>query len=165
MRRIALIILISMLFASCHDAPKQAQAATATTTAAGATGTRAEVHETVAVEHSNVYGDYLTDDSGRTLYMFTADNRDVPRSACDLECAAAWPPYMYEGALQANAGASSSLVGKMKRPDGSTQITYNGWPLYYDKQDARPSELNGEGVTAFGGRWFLISPQGAKIEK
>jgi predicted lipoprotein with Yx(FWY)xxD motif len=57
------------------------------------------------------------------------------------------------------------MLGKIKRGDGSTQITYNGWPLYYDKDDTHPSEIHGEGANAFGGRWSVISPPGAPIGK
>ncbi|HJT16042.1 MAG TPA: hypothetical protein VJ853_01565 [Thermoanaerobaculia bacterium] len=155
------VFAASLLLLACCANHQPSSHTSAATTAAHAN----ELHATVTVEQQAPYGAYLTDDTGRTLYVFSADNRVAGRSACDLKCAAEWPPFMYEGDFKANGGASPSMLGKIKRPDGSTQITYNRWPLYYDKDDRRPSQIHGENATAFGGRWLLISPQGAPIGK
>ena len=55
----------------------------------------------------------------------------------------------------AGAGLSSSLLGRIKRPDGTTQVTYNGMPLYYFSGDANPGDTNGQGI---GGVWFAAQP-------
>ena len=45
------------------------------------------------------------------------------------------------------------------------QVTYNRHPLYGFVQDTKKGQTNGEGVTAFGAKWFAISPAGAKVAK
>ena len=62
----------------------------------------------------------------------------------------------------AGAGVDATLLGTITRDDGSTQVTYNGWPLYYFHEDAAPGDTNGQGV---GGVWFLVSPEGEAIEQ
>ena len=58
-----------------------------------------------------------------------------------------------------------SLVGTTKRTDGTTEVTYNGHPLYYFVGDSKRGDTNGEGVVAFGAGWDVIAPSGMKIEK
>ena len=62
----------------------------------------------------------------------------------------------------AGEGVDATLLGTITRDDGSTQVTYNGWPLYYFHEDAAPGDTNGQGV---GGVWFLVSPEGEAIEQ
>ena len=62
----------------------------------------------------------------------------------------------------AGEGVDATLLGTITRDDGSTQVTYNGWPLYYFQDDAAPGDTNGQGL---GGVWFLVSPEGEAIEQ
>jgi predicted lipoprotein with Yx(FWY)xxD motif len=39
----------------------------------------------------------------------------------------------------------------------------DGHPLYRFIGDAKPGNTNGEGLTAFGARWFVVSPAGNEI--
>lgn len=72
---------------------------------------------------------YLSDGKGRSLYLFEADKG--ANSTCSSACASIWPPLTASGAVKSGAGVSASLLGTSKRTDGSTEITYNGHPLYY----------------------------------
>ena len=54
----------------------------------------------------------------------------------------------------------SSLLGTLTRPDGKTQVSYKGMPLYYWAQDSAPGQTNGQGVQNV---WWVVSPQGAPI--
>jgi Secreted repeat of unknown function len=36
-------------------------------------------------------------------------------------------------------------------------------PLYTFVNDKQPGDTNGEGIKAFGGSWFAVSPAGAKV--
>ncbi|HVS66156.1 MAG TPA: hypothetical protein VMT85_21940, partial [Thermoanaerobaculia bacterium] len=56
------------------------------------------------------------------------------------------------------------LLGTLQRRDGSTQVTYGGWPLYTYAQDAGPDSIEGQDVHGSGGEWYLVSPQGERIE-
>jgi Secreted repeat of unknown function len=55
--------------------------------------------------------------------------------------------------------------GTTKRNDGRRQVTYRGHPLYRFAQDAARGQTNGEGLDAFGGEWYVVSPAGTKIVK
>ena len=44
------------------------------------------------------------------------------------------------------------------RPDGKTQVTYNGHPLYYFASDTAAGDAKGNG---YGGIWFIATANGA----
>jgi predicted lipoprotein with Yx(FWY)xxD motif len=106
-------------------------------------------------------GEVLVDRQGRTLYLFARDSGTV--SACTGACAVSWPPLRVRGAPLVGSGATPSDVGRTVRADGSSQLTYRGHPLYTFVNDKKPGDTNGEGISAFGGSWFAISPAGAKL--
>ena len=107
----------------------------------------------VTTEH----GDILADAEGRTLYLFTPDEQGAP--TCYDDCAQNWPPFV--GPAEVGAGVDEALVGVAARDDGSEQVTYNDWPLYYFANDAQPGDMNGQGV---GGVWFVIGTDGEPVE-
>jgi predicted lipoprotein with Yx(FWY)xxD motif len=57
-------------------------------------------------------------------------------------------------------GAKASLVSTSTRSGRARQVIYNGHPLYLFKGDNKPGDTNGEGLNAFGGSWFAVSPAG-----
>jgi predicted lipoprotein with Yx(FWY)xxD motif len=106
-------------------------------------------------------GKILVNSQGRTLYLFKKDARG--KSACNGECAKFWPPLRAAGRPTTGSGLSAAKVGTIKRSDGTRQVTYNGHPLYTFKQDSKPGQTHGEGLTAFGAMWFVLSPAGTQI--
>ena len=106
-------------------------------------------------------GDVLVDRQGRTLYLFERDSGMT--SACTGACAVNWPPLRVRGTPLVGSGARTSDVGTTARPDGIGQLTYNGHPLYTFVNDKKPGDTNGEGINAFGGSWFAVSPAGGKV--
>jgi predicted lipoprotein with Yx(FWY)xxD motif len=116
---------------------------------------------TVGVANNGSLGKILDDADGRTLYLFAKDSGT--KSACTGACASAWPPLRASGKPTLGAGASASLVGKTPRSDGKPQVTYNGHPLYTYTGDQNPGDTNGQGLTAFGGSWFALSPAGNQV--
>jgi predicted lipoprotein with Yx(FWY)xxD motif len=40
-------------------------------------------------------------------------------------------------------------LGTLTRPDGTTQVTYNGRPLYGWQNDAKPGDVTGQGIGGF----------------
>jgi predicted lipoprotein with Yx(FWY)xxD motif len=106
-------------------------------------------------------GTILVDGSGRTLYLFAKDQPD--RSACAGACVAAWPVDPSSGTPKAGSGVTASLLGTIKRGDGATQVTYNRHPLYYYSGDGGAGQQNGQGVDAFGAKWFVVNPAGAAV--
>ena len=106
-------------------------------------------------------GKILVNSRGRTLYLFKKDSGT--KSACFGACATAWPPLRAGRKPTVGRGAKASLVGTTERSDGKPQVTYNGHPLYTFIKDTKAGDTNGEGLTAFGGRWFAVSPAGKQI--
>jgi predicted lipoprotein with Yx(FWY)xxD motif len=111
---------------------------------------------------STSLGDVLVASSGRTLYLFDADA--ARKSTCSGRCAAVWPPLLTRGVPRAGAGLKASLLGTTRRRDGKLQVTYAGHPLYYFAQDAKPGQVQGEGIEHFGGGWYAVSAAGKKVE-
>lgn len=106
-------------------------------------------------------GTFLTDASGRSLYLFAADAGS--KSTCSGACASVWPPLAVTGSPAAAGAVKSSLLGTITRSDGSKQITYAGHPLYTYASDSSPSQTNGEGSNSFGANWWLVAPSGQPI--
>ncbi len=107
-------------------------------------------------------GTFLVDHSGRTLYLFEADK--TSKSTCSGPCAKAWPPVRTSGKPTAASGAKASLIGTTKRSDGTAQVTYDGHPLYLFVKDTKAGTTKGEGSKAFGADWYVVQPNGKKID-
>jgi predicted lipoprotein with Yx(FWY)xxD motif len=123
----------------------------------------ASTHTTTVGVATTGLGRVLVDSRGRTLYLFTKDSGTT--SACSGACATAWPPLRGGGKTAVQGAANASLVGTTKRSGGAAQATYNGHPLYTFVMDAKRGDTHGEGVTAFGGSWFAVSPAGKRVHK
>jgi predicted lipoprotein with Yx(FWY)xxD motif len=115
---------------------------------------------TVQVRRTRL-GKILVDSRGRTLYLFKKDTR--AKSRCSGSCAVNWPPLLATGRPRAGSGINASKLATTRRSDGKTQLVYNGHPLYRFIGDEKPGNTNGEGLTAFGARWFVVSPAGNEI--
>lgn len=122
--------------------------------AGGGKGGGAAAAATVEVGDTSL-GQVLVDGDGRTLYMFDKDTNGGP-STCYDECAAAWPPLLTSGSA-AGEGIDEAKLGTTERDDGTTQVTYAGWPLYYWAQDAAPGDVDGQGVN---GVWWVLTADG-----
>jgi predicted lipoprotein with Yx(FWY)xxD motif len=110
----------------------------------------------------------VVDGNGRSVYMFVLDTRGkatcIPQWEEHPACHRVLPPV--RGGARAGAGIDASKLGTTKRSDG-TQITYNGYPLYYFKGgsgygrgDDRAGDLNGQG---FYRMFFVLSPKGRPV--
>ena len=106
-------------------------------------------------------GKILVNAAGRTLYLFGADVGTA--SACAGPCAVAWPPLLTHATPAAGSGVNATLIGTTKRSDGTEQVTYNGHPLYLFVKDKKAGQTAGQGVNAFGGPWYVLSPAGNEI--
>jgi predicted lipoprotein with Yx(FWY)xxD motif len=122
--------------------------------------TRSGPRATVQVRRTGL-GKILVDSGGRTLYLFKKDTRG--KSRCSGSCAVNWPPLLTNGRPKARRSVKGSKLTTTRRSDGKTQVVYNRHPLYRFIGDTRPGNTNGEGLTAFGARWFVVSPAGNQI--
>ncbi|MCC7209771.1 MAG: hypothetical protein IT323_20865 [Anaerolineae bacterium] len=100
-------------------------------------------------------GFVLVGPTGMTLYLFTND--EPGKSNCYDDCAVNWPPLTVQSEDEL-LGATNmpGELGTTTRDDGTLQVTYNGWPLYYWKNDANIGDATGEGV---GDVWYTIAPE------
>jgi predicted lipoprotein with Yx(FWY)xxD motif len=130
-------------------------------TVAASSGAAASKAATVSVRTTKL-GRVLVDAQGRTLYLFMKDKRG--RSACAGACANGWPPLLTTGTPKAGAGAESKLLGTTVRKSGR-QVTYDGHPLYTYAGDSKAGQTNGEGSNAFGAAWYVLAPNGHRIDK
>lgn len=164
----AMLLAGLLVLGACGDGDGGAAEGTdeptaAATTEAGATTEAADAEETEAAAGSVTIdtastdlGEVLVDGDGMTLYLFDQDSEG--ESACVDDCASTWPPLV--GEPEATGGADAALVGTISRPDGSTQATYDGHPLYLYAPDSEPGDVTGQGV---GGVWWVIGPDGTRI--
>jgi predicted lipoprotein with Yx(FWY)xxD motif len=127
--------------------------------ARSATGTS---HATVSLRKTKL-GSVLVNSSGHTLYMFAKDRNG--KSSCNATCAGFWPPLIRHGKPTVGPGVKASLLGTTRRSNGSVQVTYNKHPLYGFSLDKRAGQTNGEGRSAFGGRWYAVSANGTAVHK
>jgi predicted lipoprotein with Yx(FWY)xxD motif len=117
---------------------------------------KAETAAALATANDDDHGEFLVDDDGFTLYLFTSDSAD--KTTCYDACESKWPPLLTDTAdVTAGTGVDASLIGTIERTDGTTQVTYNHWPLYYYADDNEPGETDGQGVQDV---WFLVAPNG-----
>ncbi|HLO13436.1 MAG TPA: hypothetical protein VK206_01310 [Anaerolineales bacterium] len=114
---------------------------------------------TVALGKDDKLGPFLVDDKGMSLYLFTKDTPNT--SNCYDKCATAWPPLLTTGAPVAGEGLDASKLGTTNRTDGTVQVTYNGWPLYYYQKDKAPGDVTGQDV---GDVWFVVSASGEQVK-
>jgi predicted lipoprotein with Yx(FWY)xxD motif len=106
-------------------------------------------------------GPIVTNRDGMTLYRFDKDvAKPEPKSNCDGDCAAKWPPLLVpDGAKFELNGLDSSMVGTVTRSDGTKQVTIGSWPVYLFSGDKKSCDINGQGL---GGVWFAVKATGAK---
>ncbi len=106
-------------------------------------------------------GDHLVDGEGLTLYLF--DNDEPGVSNCTDDCLANWPPLTVDAETGPTwgDGVDGDLVGTIEREDdGSTQVTYDGMPLYFWAADTAPGDVDGQGVNDV---WWVVAPDGSAI--
>lgn len=113
---------------------------------------------TVTTTDHDAFGTYLADGEGMALYLFVPD--DQGPSTCSDACAEAWPPLFADGDVTAGEGVDADLLGTTERDDGSLQVTYGGWPLYYFARDGEPGDVAGQGINDV---WYLVAPDGTAI--
>lgn len=108
----------------------------------------------ITVAESDTLGPYLAGADGMTLYTFDRDTLDT--SNCYDRCAENWPPLTVESAdaITTDEGIPGEF-GTTERTDGTLQVTYNGWPLYYWANDAAAGDTTGHRV---GRVWWVASP-------
>ncbi len=95
-----------------------------------------------------------------TVYLFEGDSGAA--SSCTGACAQAWPPVT--GTPQAGGATAAAMLGTIHRADGTTQVTYDGHPLYFYTADKDDGDAYGQGIKSFGADWYVVAPSGGKVD-
>ena len=136
-----------------------APAAAAPTTTAQSAKSGGGAGTTIKTSDSQ-YGQVLFDGDERAIYYF--DKESGSKSECYGACAEAWPPVLTKGDPEAGSGAQAGLLGTTQRDDGTTQVTYDGHPLYYYVDDPK-GEVLCNNVNEFGGLWLAVQGNGQAV--
>ena len=147
-------IAVAASVAACGGSSNGSNASSSATTRAAAaanegssvavvrTATSPSLHETV-----------LVNGAGMTLYALSAEQGGkfiCTSSACE----GVWHPLTVNTGTTPTGMVSSLSV--VKRPNGTTQVTYKGEPLYTFAQDHAAGEANGQGVKDVG-TWNAVT--------
>jgi len=160
-RRVAWIgpmfVAAVLLLAACGN--DSTTSGSGSTGSAGSTGgSAAGGAPTISTATVSGVGKVLVDGNGMTLYTLGTESSGT--IMCTGSCAQSWPPVLLtDGATAATAGSGvdASKLGTIDRPDGGTQVTYAGMPLYLWTGDSAPGQATGQGVAGFS----VASPAGA----
>ena len=87
----------------------------------------------------------LTTTRGRTLYSLSVETHG--QFTCTGGCLSTWHPLTVPAGVTPTGPVRLATV---RRPEGSTQVTYRGRPLYTFAGDTAPGETNGQGFTDVG---------------
>jgi predicted lipoprotein with Yx(FWY)xxD motif len=127
----------------------------------GAQNTEPEKASTGAVitTGDSEFGTMLFNDKGQAIYIWELE--ESTKAECYGDCAEAWPPVLTDGSPRAAGSVSKDLLGTTQRTDGSTQVTYNGHPLYYYAHE-KAGEVKCHNIRTHGGLWWVIQPSGIR---
>jgi predicted lipoprotein with Yx(FWY)xxD motif len=140
-------LIVSGVLAACGATQNQAASSSTPSPTAKAT---------VEFRDSGAKGKVLVASSNQmTVYTFEKDTANSGKSACTGACITKWPALsMTAGATPAAGSGVSGKLGTFVRSDDSTtQVTYNGLPLYFFSNDKAPGDTNGDYQN-----WLLIKP-------
>ncbi len=96
----------------------------------------------------------FVDADGLTLYVFHNDVANSGKSVCNGACATNWPPLVAPADGTPVPGDGVDGLGVITRDDGTTQVTYDGLPLYHFATDKAPGDENGKDIP----NWSLAIP-------
>jgi predicted lipoprotein with Yx(FWY)xxD motif len=117
--------------------------------------TTSSASTSIKIVNSTGLGSYLANSTDYTLYLFTNDTQNSGVSSCYGQCATFWTAFHgNSSSLVLPAGLNASSFGTLKRTDGTTQITYEGWPLYFYSGDNSAGQTNGQNKF---GTWFVVN--------
>jgi predicted lipoprotein with Yx(FWY)xxD motif len=169
-RPLFLILVVVALIAACTTssgstaapsaaAPSAAPSAAAPSAAPSEPAASAATGDATIALTTNALGTMIVDANGKSLYAFTPDTAGT--STCYDDCAKSWPPLLAEGDVTAGEGLDQSKLTTTDRTDGTKQVKYGDWPLYYFAGDSAAGDTNGQGV---GTKWYVVDASGALIK-
>lgn len=101
----------------------------------------------------------LTTIRGRTLYSLSAERNG--RFICTGSCLSVWHPLRVPRGTRPTGPVR---LGTIERPEGGTQVTYRGKPLYRFGGDSKSGDANGEGIKDVG-TWHAATVPSPPVEE
>lgn len=129
------IALVAALATACGGSSSGGGTQTVSPGSGGSTAATSDLQT-----HNGPDGKFMTDDQGRTVYIFSKDTSTA--STCSGACAKEWPPYVEDG----------------------SQVVFKGHPLYFFANDTAAGDMNGQGLDDFGGLWTAVAPDGSALQ-
>jgi predicted lipoprotein with Yx(FWY)xxD motif len=143
----AAIIVVAGFAAACSGAATAPPAASASAAvpAASAAGPAASGPAVMTASVGSQGTLLVAGANGMTVYTFSKDVANSGTSACTGGCLTKWPALTVPaGSTPAGGSGVTGKLGTITRADdGSTQVTYNGLPLYFYSGDKAPGDANG----------------------
>ena len=97
---------------------------------------------------STSLGTVLASSDHLTLYFHAGDGTN--HSSCTGTCSSNWPPLVVAASTKVTGGAGiTGHFATFKRADGTTQVSYDGHPLYSWPGDVYPGDTTGQGLGGF----------------
>jgi predicted lipoprotein with Yx(FWY)xxD motif len=103
---------------------------------------------------------------GRTLYLLTSEQGGKLTCTDANGCTTVWPDTeLPKGVTAATAGmgVDASKLGTVTSADGNLYVTYAGYPLYEFSHDSSAGDAKGQGISSFGGTWWVVSAAGTPV--
>ncbi|MFG2981155.1 SCO0930 family lipoprotein [Streptomyces sp. NPDC048258] len=119
-----------------------------------------EQGEELSITKNVMLGDIIADGEGRTLYRFDKDSAWPMKIGCLDACLDTWKPAKPVDKTKVS-GIAAELIGSVKRPDGSEQLTIDCWPVYTFTGDKAPGDVLGHNKQ---GLWFAVTDKGKKAK-
>lgn len=120
-------------------------ATTAALLAAGSAGAAGSRHVADKAANASLGKVVLVNLKHRTLYSLSVEKHG--KFTCIGSCTSTWHPLLVPKGVKPTGPVA---LGTIVRPEGKTQVTYKGLPLYSFAGDAKPGDANGEGIKDVG---------------
>jgi predicted lipoprotein with Yx(FWY)xxD motif len=150
--------------AACGSSSSSGTAAGSSSSAPAGASSAAAV--TVSAKSVHGVGTVLVNGQGQTLYLLTSEKGGKITCTASNGCTQAWPETTLASEMTAptaGTGVQSSLLGTVKDASGNLEVTYNHWPLYTFSGDSGAGVAKGQGLTSFGGTWYVLNTSGNPV--
>ncbi|MDQ6928807.1 MAG: hypothetical protein M3159_09160 [Actinomycetota bacterium] len=156
-----------LVLAACGSSTSTTKTAATTTPASSPATTGAASGITIATADVAGVGTVLVNgNDGRTLYLLTSEQGGKLTCTDDNGCTKVWPDTELPAGVTSatpGKGVNTAMLATVKSADGKLYVTYGGYPLYEFSHDSGPGEAKGQGISSFGGTWYVISPAGTPM--
>jgi predicted lipoprotein with Yx(FWY)xxD motif len=107
--------------------------------------------------YHTTYGQVVGSIAG--IVAYANDQERTGHFVCtSATCTQTWQPWLTYGVkVKAGSGVQPSLIGTVKRPDGTVQMSYGGHPLYIYAFNKHALQANAQGA---GGVWYVVDTNG-----